>query len=84
MVDDSPKAPSPAPPEPYKPVEPEVSAEHIPGSDSAPATEVIQGRDNVTAAGEHIGTAPDLILGPSGGSTPLYPQGNGRKTPDGA
>ncbi len=29
---------------------------------------VVAGRDNVTAAGDRIGTAPDLDLGPSGGS----------------
>jgi hypothetical protein len=85
MVDHRPKTASPAPPEPYKPVEPEPSAEAaVPGAESIPTTVVVEGRDNVTAAGEHIGTAPDLVLGPSGGSAPLYPQGKGRTTADGA
>jgi len=44
-----------------------------PGSEPTGKPTVTTGRDNVTAAGEHIATAPDLDLGPSGGGPPRAP-----------
>jgi hypothetical protein len=54
------------PPEPYVPQDPTLTGAW-PG-DTAPkaAPVMVEGRDNVTAAGDHIGSAPDLDLGPSG------------------
>ena len=55
------------PPGPYVPVDPGLTGAWPPGSAPNGTPTVTAGRDNVTAAGEHIATAPDLDLGPSGG-----------------
>jgi len=55
------------PPEPYDAGDPAKSGAWPPGSAPNGPQVVKQGRDNETAAGEHIATAPDLDLGASGG-----------------
>jgi hypothetical protein len=67
---DTPRA---APPEPYDSGDPTQSGAWPPGAEPQGPTVVKRGRDNVTAAGEHIATAPDLDLGPSGGG-PIAPK----------
>jgi len=57
-----------APPHPYHPDDPIASGAWPPGDAPEGQTTVEQGRDNVTAAGDHVATAPDLELGPSGGA----------------